>query len=229
MPRALLTLLAALALAACAERPLTEAERAFTGTVMGPALEADDVRLVQGSASNLLKAMVPVRPRTTCRERIYPPRSTPVPGSFPAMAIGQSVYFARDLWSEDFLSDYPQAMELTDAMRLAHELTHVWQWQRRDLTGYHPYKASLEHAELDDPYLLEIDPARGFLDYGFEQQGVIVEEFVCCRALDPEGARTESLHRLVAEVFPAAARRDPAASGAISLPWAGAETRGICS
>jgi hypothetical protein len=120
-------------------------------------------------------------------------------------------------------------MELTDAMRLAHELTHVWQWQRRDLTGYHPYKASLEHVELDDPYLLEIDPARGFLDYGYEQQGVIVEEFVCCRALDPEGTRTEALYRLVAEVFPAAARRDPAASGAIGLPWAGAETRGICS
>ena len=224
-----LAILALLTLVACAERPLTQAERAFTGTLMGPALDADEVRLVQGSAANLLTAMVPVRPRTTCRERIYPPRSTAVPGSFPAMAIGQSVYFARDLWSEDFLSDYPEAMELTDAMRLAHELTHVWQWQRRDLTGYHPYKASLEHAALDDPYLVEIDPSKGFLDYGFEQQGVIVEEFVCCRALDPDGARTEALHRLVTEVFPAAARRDPAAAGAISLPWAGAETRGICS
>jgi hypothetical protein len=58
---------------------------------------------------------------------------------------------------------------------------------------------------------------------------VIVEEFVCCRALDPDGARTAELHRLVAEVFPAAARREATIAVDIRLPWAGAQTEGICS
>ncbi|MGI1663780.1 hypothetical protein ACRDNQ_16195 [Palleronia sp. KMU-117] len=220
---------AMLLLAACAERPLSPAERAFTDTVLGPAIDADDVRFVRGSASSLIDTVIPVRPRTTCREKIYPPRSEPAPGSFPAMAIGPRVYFARDAWSADFLAGYPEAKDVRDAMRVAHELTHVWQWQRRDMTGYHPLKASLEHVESDDPYLLEIDPSKGFLDYAYEQQGVIIEEFVCCRTLDPEGRRTDELHRLVSEVFPAALRRDPAAGGAVRLPWDGATTEGICS
>jgi hypothetical protein len=216
-------------LAACAERTLSPAERAFTDTVLGPAIDADEVRFVRGSASNLIETEIPVRPRTTCREKIHRPRSEPAPGSFPAMAIGPRVFFARDAWSEDFLAGYPDAKDLRDAMRVAHELTHVWQWQRRDVTGYHPLKASLEHAESDDPYLLEIDPSKGFLDYAYEQQGVIVEEFVCCRALDPEGRRTDELHRLVTEVFPEALRSDPTAGGAVRLPWDGAETAGICN
>ena len=37
---------------------------------------------------------------------------------------------------------------------------------------------------------------------GYEQQGAIMEEFVCCRALDPSGARTERLYGILRDVFP---------------------------
>jgi len=225
----LLSLAALTLAAACAARPLTRDERAFTASVMGPALDAGGVRLVKGSVVSALKTEIPPRPRTTCRENLHPPRTEAVPGGFAAMALGQTVYYGRSYWQEDFLAGYPQAMQLRDAMRLAHELTHVWQWQDRAVTGYHPLKASFEHLEKDDPYLVEIDPEKPFLDYAYEQQGVIVEEFVCCRALDPEGARTEDLYRLVTQVFPAAARTGAVQAGRIRLPWTGAETRGICS
>ena len=221
-------LLALALLAACATRPLTETELAFTETVQGPALDTSDVRIVKGAAVGLLPATIPVRPRTTCREKLFPPLTEPVSGTFPAMALADRVYYTRRFWQDDFLKGYPDALDLKEAMRLAHELTHVWQWQARAKTGYHPLKASLEHIEQDDPYLLEIDPGKDFLDYGYEQQGVIVEEFVCCRALDPDGRRTEDLRTLVAQVFPAAARREATNLGEILLPWDGVELGGIC-
>jgi hypothetical protein len=230
MTRFRLTAFFALGLAAaCAARPLTQSERAFTDSVMGPAIDAEDVRIVKGAAVGALKTTIPPRPRTTCRQKLGPARTEPVPGSYAAMALGPAVFYRRVLWEDDFLADYPEAIDLRDAMRLAHELTHVWQWQRRDLTGYHPLKASFEHLEKDDPYLVEIDPGKRFLDYAYEQQGAIVEEFVCCRALDPQGARTERLYRLVAQVFPGAARLGPVPADGIRLPWKGAQTQGICS
>ena len=221
-------LIALTLLAACSARPLTETERAFTETVMGPALDTSDVRIVKGAVVGLMPATIQPRPRTTCREKLNPPRDMPVQGTFPAFAHGHTVYYTSRFWRDDFLAEYPEAMELRQAMRLAHELTHVWQWQAREITGYHPFKASAEHIAKDDPYLLEIDPEKRFLDYAYEQQGVIVEEFVCCRALDPDGARTAELHDLVSEVFPAtAAGAVPEAN--ISLRWDGVETKNICS
>ena len=146
-----------------------------------------------------------------------------------AFAFRSRVHFESGLYSDDMVIRWPERLRVPQALILAHELTHVWQWQNRDATGYHPLKASLEHIEKDDPYLLEIDPEKPFLDYAYEQQGVLVEEFVCCRALDPDGARTDALARLVGEVFPSAARRETVAQSAIRLPWDGVETAGICS
>jgi hypothetical protein len=217
-----------LALCACADRALTPAERAFTDSVLGPAIDAEDVRIVEGSVSGLVTTEIPVRPRTTCREVIQPPRTEPAPGSYAAMALGERVFYMRDVFRDDFLAAYPESMDLQQAMRLAHEMTHVWQWQQRGPTGYHPLRAGFEHVEKDDPYLLKIAPGKPFLSDAFEQQGVIVEEFVCCRALDPDGARTAELHRLVGEVFPAAARREMTPAVGIRLPWADARTEGIC-
>lgn len=223
------SLIALAFLAACASRSLTPAERAFTDTVMGPELNVDEVRLVKGAVVGLVPVTVNPRPRTTCRERLFPELTEPVEAVFPAFARGPTVYYTRSFWSQDFLKGYPEALDLEQAMRLAHELTHVWQWQQRKKTGYHPFAAALEHVGTADPYLIEIDEELEFSDYGWEQQGSIVEEFVCCRALDPEGARTRQLTELVREVFPAAARDDGVAPGRTRIPWNGAEIRGICS
>jgi hypothetical protein len=224
--RVVLALLLALALAGCAARSLTPAEKAFAETVTGEAVALENVRIIKGSASALVPVTVPVRPRLTCRERLAPPRSEPVPGYFAAMALGNRVHVARRAWREDMLAGYPERMELSQAMRLAHELVHVWQWQARAETGYAPWRAGLEHVELDDPYLVDLAPDMEFLDYGWEQQGVLVEEYVCCRALDPEAPRTAELGALVRQVWPGAAAGEIAAR--VDLPWDGAETRGIC-
>ena len=83
---------------------------------------------------------------------------------------------------------------------------------------------------MKDPYLFELEGAPDFLQYGYEQQGAIVEEYICCRALDPAAARTKRLHDMLRGAFPVAdlpqsrqRERD------VLLPWRGAEVRGICS
>jgi len=74
---------------------------------------------------------------------------------------------------------------------------------------------------------LNIATQTRFLDYPFEQQGAIVEEYVCCRALDPGGARTRRLHAMLKGVFPL--ERLTAPQPAAYVPWKGAKTRGICA
>src|SRR6056297_2916079 len=135
-----LALTLALSLAGCAGRPLTPAERAFAGTVTGDAVALENVRIINGSAAALVPVTVPVRPRLTCRERLAPPRSEPVRGYYAAMALGNRVHYARRAWRDDMLAGYPDRMELGHAMRLAHELVHVWQWQARAETGYAPWR-----------------------------------------------------------------------------------------
>jgi hypothetical protein len=105
-------------------------------------------------------------------------------------------------------------------------MTHIWQWQHRESTGYTPWRAASEHSRNGDPYLFDLALDRSFVDYGFEQQASLVEEFVCCRALDPEGVRTDRLYELLRPVFPGLARHSVPMD--VKLPWAAVETRGIC-
>jgi len=218
-----------LALAACAQRPLTGAERDFLQTIHGDSVDYGAVSVVRGSVSSAFDADIPERPRTTCRERIFPPRNGTQTIIFPGLTVDSTMYFTEPFWSEDYAEGYPDRLALRDAMRLAHEVTHVWQWQARDRTKYHPFKALSEHIAQDDPYLVAFDPGRPFLSYAYEQQGTLVEEFVCCRALDPGGARTAALHAMLSQQFPGLARRDVVALADVDLPWDGVEPRGICS
>ncbi len=219
-------LLALVLLAACSARPLTPAETAFAASVQGPALDPAPVRIVTGSALSAVTVVVPPRPRLTCRERVYPPQETPAEGFYPAFALGNLLFYDRNLASRDLMAGWPEVLPLEDAMRLAHELTHVWQWQHRRATGYTPWSAALEHRDTPDPYLFAERPGARFADYGWEQQGALVEEFVCCRALDPDGARARRLTALLSEPFPGLSPREPATRA--RLPWDGAEIRDIC-
>lgn len=224
--RAAILLAAAAFCAACTTRPLTESERGFAATVLGDDLAPGAVTVTRGSVAGLARITRPPRPHKACRERIFPPETEPVTGRYAALALENHLYVTRPFWLPDYLDGYPETLNLPAAMLLAHELTHVWQWQNRDLTGYAPWKAAREHAALADPYLFEV-AEQGFLDYPFEQQAALVEEFVCCRALDPEGARTERLHALLSEVFPDLPRQSQAKL--VGLPWQQARTEGICS
>lgn len=222
--RALLLLFA---LSACG-RPLTTGERAFVTSVQGPAIDLSQVRLHGANPLYALRLTRPPRPHATCRERIFPPETAPVEARIAATVLGNRVFFARPFYRQDFLSDYPEGADLPTMMFLAHELTHVWQWQRRDLTGYSPFKVAREHRPGADPYLFDLSDDRPFLDFAYEQQAGLVEEFVCCRALDPDAPRTERLYRLLLPAFPALARREVVRGGNSSPKKRTPPRRGIC-
>ena len=226
--RSLLILL--LTVSACG-RKLTDNESAYLGTLFGDQLKPQKVRLVEGAPIAAVTFRRKARPRVTCRERILPPIKDEIVTAKPAAAtLFNTVYFVRDWYVEDYMRGYPERMHLSASMLLAHEITHVWQWQNRKVTKYTPWRAIAEHGNLDDPYLFELDGAPNFLSFGYEQQGAIMEEYVCCRALAPTAARTQRLHDMLRAVMPV---KDLPRSGRrerpVAMPWKGAELNGICA
>ena len=215
-------------LTACG-RPLTDTEIAFARTIHGDELDVERVRLVDGAPTRAVTFRRAARPRTTCRARLLPPITDEVVTSKPAaVALYNRVLFDRDWYLDDYLPDYPDRIGLVAAMLLAHELTHVWQWQNRRETGYTPLRAAFEHGGASDPYLFDLETNSRFEDYGYEQQGTIVEEFVCCRALDPGAPRTARLHTLISQAMPVQ-QLPQSRPYAVGLPWEGVEIDGICS
>ena len=225
--RLCLALLAVLMITACG-RPLTENERAFLGTIHGDTLDLDAVRLHDGAPTRAVTFRRKPRPRTTCRELILPPPEDEIVTTKPAaVALWNTVLFDKDWFLEDYLPEYPDTVGIIAAMLFAHEITHIWQWQNRATTGYSPLLAASEHGGGADPYLFAVNADRKFADFGFEQQGSIVEEYVCCRALAPQGTRTSRLHALIAQVMPVAPLPQ-SREWDVRLPWDGVELRGIC-
>ena len=222
---ALLCLL--MALSGCG-RPLTPNEIAFADTLHGDTLNVSKARLVNGAPTRAVTFRRKPRPRVTCRELILPPPTTEIVTTKPAaVALYNRVLFDKDWYLEDCLPDYPKQINLIAAMLYAHEITHIWQWQNRDLTGYSPLRAAAEH-QAEDPYLFDVSATRNFLDFGFEQQASIVEEFVCCRALAPQRARTKRLHSLIGQVMPVAPLPQSRPYD-VRLPWDGVDLNGICA
>lgn len=209
---------------------MTPAETAYLHALHGEDLATHHMRLVNGHFAGSVTYRIPVRPRTTCQERIWPPitKERTVKVSPAATVLFNRVYLRKDLYRTDFMTGWPEQIDLFDAMLLAHEATHVWQWQNRQLTGYHPLKALREHTSQADPYLFDPDTPQDFLSYGYEQQGSIVEEYVCCRLLDPQAARTARLHDMLAKYMPIARLDEMLSAPRVRIPWAGAETKGIC-
>jgi hypothetical protein len=210
-------------------RPLTAPEKKFLSNFHGAELDVSKVRLVRGAPVGSFTFKRKARPRVTCRERILPPVKEEIVTASPAaVALFNRVFFSKNWYAEDYMPAYPDRLYLVEAMLLAHEMTHVWQWQNRDRTGYHPLRAAAEHGASDDPYLFDLNEAPQFLDFGFEQQGAIVEEYVCCRALAPKAERTQRLHAMIAAEMPLSPLPDEREQD-VYLPWKDAELGGICS
>lgn len=223
----LFLLLSLLVLSTCG-RPMTENEVAFVQILHGDTLDTDKVRIVEGAPTRAVTFRRKPRPRTTCRERIVPPPKDEVVTSKPAaVAVYNHILFDKDWYLDDYMPKYPDQIGLVAAMLLAHELTHAWQWQNRRETGYTPWRAAFEHNGASDPYLFELDKSPKFSDFGYEQQGAIVEEYVCCRSLDPTAPRTARLHAMLSEVMPVQALPKGRAY-AVGLPWDGVDLNGIC-
>ncbi|MEM6376128.1 MAG: hypothetical protein AAF686_07790 [Pseudomonadota bacterium] len=219
-------LLSLMLLAACSARPLTEGEKAFTRQIYEDSLDVDRIRLVDGALIGEVTFTRQKRPRLTCRERIYPePKIETVTVSPAAFVLFNNVYFSKDWYLRDYLPRYEDQMYLAEAMLFAHEMAHIWQWQNRAQTGYTPLRAANEHFVNDDPYLFDVDNDTAFLDFAYEQQASIVEEYVCCAALDPKAPRTARLKQLLSQAMPIKALELPQN---IIIPWKDAQTRGIC-
>lgn len=219
--------LSLLLLAACG-RPMTDNEVAFAQMLHGETLDTDRVRIVEGAPTRAVTFRREPRPRTACRERIVPPRTEEIVTSKPAaVAVYNHILFDKDWYLDDYTPDFPSQINLVAAMLFAHELTHAWQWQNRERTGYSPWRAAFEHGGGRDPYLFDLENDAQFSDFGFEQQGAIVEEYICCRALDPTAPRTERLHEMLTDVMPVHPL-PTARPYAVGLPWDGVEIEGIC-
>ncbi|MDU8926316.1 hypothetical protein RXV86_02865 [Alisedimentitalea sp. MJ-SS2] len=214
-----------LLLSACA-RPLTPGEKSFAHQLFSETITTDRIRFNDGAIIGKVTYKRQKRPRLACRERIWPePTSETITVGPAAVAIHNKVFYAKPYFSKDYLHGYPESMYLFAAMLFAHELTHVWQWQNREITGYTPIKSANEHEWGEDPYLYDINTKTKFLDYAYEQQASIVEEYVCCTALDPQAPRTKRLESLLKSAFPLGKLRIPKD---ITIPWDGAQTKGIC-
>lgn len=224
-----LFILVLLVLSGCG-RPLTSNEIAFSDTLFGAHVDTDRVRFVKGHFAQSYTFQYQARPRVTCTERIYPPSQTQtdtITTSPGAIALFNKVFYRTNL----FLEDYGYAVQgrgnLYALMLFAHEMTHVWQWQNRKRTGYHPLRAAREHKPGHDPYLFELGSQPDFLSFPYEQQASIVEEYVCCRALAPKAARTQRLHDMLGRAMPVAQLSQIAPDHAF-VPWKDVQTRGIC-
>lgn len=218
-------ILALLLLLAACGRPLTDSEADLASRMFGPALDTTQVRFLDNGFVGMRARLYPVRPRTTCRERLLPPAEGAYEtGRAAGVVLFNTVNVRPDVLRPDFSRRPDGRMSLVAAMYLVHEMTHVWQWQNRDRTGYSPLRVGAEHATGSDPYLFDPEAQADFLDYGYEQQASLVEEYLCCQVLDPEGARTRRLHGLLSQVMSPGALPEVE----VVLPWSGVERHGIC-
>lgn len=228
--RVMAIILATLTLLVACGRPLTPNERAYLAALQGDQTDSARIRLIDGNPAGSVTYRIPVRPRTTCQERLWPPvtEAETITVSPAATVLFNSVLLRDDIYRPDMMAGWPEEIDLYSAMLFAHEATHVWQWQNRKRTGYSPLRALREHSSSPDPYLFDTETEGEFLDYGYEQQGSIVEEYVCCRMLDPEAPRTARLRRMIAQEMPIEGLDAALDRPRVRLPWAGAETEGIC-
>jgi hypothetical protein len=74
-----------------------------------------------------------------------------------------------------------EARSVSERAHLAHELVHVWQYKAMRRTGL--------ELLANRRYRYDLDPARTFISYGYEQQASIVEDYV--RLSSSESLRRE--------------------------------------
>ena len=137
-------------------------------------------------------------PRPGLCDRVAP---TPREGPPPGWALYNTVHFSREFYRDDVLPGWPSQILLPQALIMLHEMVHVWQWQNRAVTGYRPVKAGLESVLNMDPYFYVPEAGAGFLEYGFEQQASLLEDYFCYGLFDPENPRRAELRGILAPYF----------------------------
>ncbi len=190
-----------LLLTACT-RPLTQAEEAFANDLFGDSLDTSKVRVAQGIGAIPLYRTAPksvqlVEGTDKACLRTPQPRGAQPPQAF---ALYNRVHFESGLYSSDMVMQWPDRLRIPQAIILAHELTHVWQWQNRHRTGYTPARAVAESWRLADPYFSQGEAE--FFSFGYEQQAAILEDYICFAFANPDHPRRDELREILAPVFP---------------------------
>ena len=186
-------------------RPLTQAEESFARDLFGSDLDVSKVEVAQGvGILPLYRTEVSQTTRVQGTDkaclRTPQPRGAQPPQAF---AFHNRVHFETGLYSSDMVINWPDQLRVPQALVLAHELTHVWQWQNRARTGYSPRRAVAESWRLADPYFSGAGEA-AFLSLGYEQQAAIVEDFVCFTFANAGHPRRQELRDILEPVLPVA-------------------------
>tara|TARA_R110002072_G_scaffold9552_5_gene46180 strand:+ start:225 stop:911 length:687 start_codon:yes stop_codon:yes gene_type:complete len=207
-------------------RALTANETELASRLFGSGFDATQARIGSSGLIGLRETRFRARPQVTCRERIVPPPEGEwLTGRTAGVTLWNRVTVRDDLMREDFVRLPDGSLPLGVAMFFAHEMTHVWQWQNRDITGFSPLRVGLEHKPGVDPYLFDAQSGPDFAEFGYEQQASMVEEYVCCAALDPDGPRTQRLQALLSQVMAPGDLPD----WPVRIPWRDARLDGICA
>ena len=183
---------------------MAEGERAFAEDVFGRGLDVDRVRVANGFRGDAPVEQRPLPPREDIEprpgicDRMAP---SPSQGPPPAWALYNSVHFSREFYRDDVLPGWPKQILIPQVLIMVHEMVHVWQWQNRAATGYRPLKAGLESVLNQDPYYYVPERGAGFLEYGFEQQATLLEDYFCYGIFDPRNARRAELRGILAPYF----------------------------
>jgi hypothetical protein len=211
-------------------RPLSESEANFAAQFHGKNLDTTQIRITRSPVIPLYKSTYPVPPRRTCAQKLFPPSTEKFVTAPPAATVlFNTIHINPDIYSRDYLKRYPDLANILAAMFLAHEFVHVWQWQNRETTGYHPLKAAAEHQASPDPYLFDLATHAKFQDFGYEQQGAIAGEFICCAALAPKAPRTQRLKNLLSQVFPIQNLTTTLPKTTFPLPWDQTDLADLCA
>lgn len=202
-----LALFAVLLLAACA-RPLTSNETEVARSLFGDTLDTEAVSVKAGLG------VLPL-PRDRVREGApvvvadAPPdlcvrkRSTQRYWTWPAAFVLQNnVYFSYRYYAPDAFRGFPKSAPYPSSLLLAHELVHVWQWQNRARTAYTTGGAAGETIAHVDPYWFEVDRNAEFFTLGYEQQGALVQDFMCYALFDRNDPKLEELAAVLRPVLP---------------------------
>jgi hypothetical protein len=208
MTRAAAAALTLLALSACA-RPLSSTETMVAKSLFGDTLDTSTVTVTAGvGALPLPQARTAAGPamseaRAAPDDLCVRKRSTRRYWTWPAaFVLWDDIFFSYDFYLADTFRGFPESVPYPSALIMAHELVHVWQWQNRARTGYSVQGSAGETVETVDPYWFVAERDAEFLTYGYEQQGAIMQDFVCHALFDAEDPKLDELAAILRPVLP---------------------------
>ena len=188
--------------ASCTHRPITSDEAAFLSSIFFAHTEYDKIRIVRGIDDGI---DVLLDSADYDADQVPPDETLPnlLKNRTEALVVYNHIYYKNDRYKDNFMAGWPRRINFNDARLLAHEATHVWQWQNRRRTKYTPFKAILEHIQHKDPYIyLPLIPGQLFLDYRYEQQAQMVGDYVVGSIWTPDDPNIIAIGQMIRSTIP---------------------------